>query len=190
MIIQIRGTSGSGKTTAMRTVMDLLSRQTYVQIGRIEGRRNPLYYHWISAKLSVSVLGSYESTCGGVDTIHGYDQLQSLVRERSDCGHVLMEGILLSEDVKQTLAMNERLCTADEPLRVIFLNTPLDVCLERVRKRRAEAGNDKPLNETNTRNRVDTIQRARARLETAGVLCRSAACSQVPRLVLSWLKGA
>lgn len=180
----------------MRVVMELLKSQTYVQIGRAQGRRNPLYYHWTSAKLSVSVLGSYESTCGGVDTIHGYDQLQALVRERVDVGHVVMEGLLLSEDVKQTLVMVAWQRTRgayrsplDRETRVIFLNTPVDVCLERVRKRRAEAGNEKPLNESNTRNRVATIERARGKLEASGILCRSAACSQVPRLVLNWIKN-
>lgn len=182
MIIQIRGTSGSGKTTAMRAIMKAIAPVGgTLNAVFVKGRRNPLYYHF----KGISVLGSYASTCGGVDTIHGYDQLQELVKERIESGgHVLMEGLLLSEDAKQTIQMN----TLGAELRVIYLTTPLETCLERIRGRREKKGNDKPLNVENTTRRVGVIERSRVRLEEAGILCRSASDNQTPRLVLNWLR--
>lgn len=193
MIIQIRGTSGSGKTTAMRAIMEALPKLTKnpIEPQYVEGRRNPLYY---TDGGCVSILGSYESTCGGVDTIHGYEQLQKLVKERvEDGGHVLMEGLLLSEDSKQTIQMSHiwREIGREEgfaELRVIYLTTPLETCLERIRGRREKKGNDKPLNVENTTRRVGVIERSRVRLEEAGILCRSASDNQTPRLVLNWLR--
>ncbi len=185
MIVQIRGTSGSGKTTAMRKIMERLPLEpTY-----INGRRNPIYY----VGGGVAVLGSYSATCGGVDSIHSYDELQSLVRGLQDFNqYILMEGLLLSEDTKQTLIMNERLRTAHPDrnageMRVIFLNTPLETCLQRVQGRREAKGNDKPLNPLNTSKRVATINRARTRLETEGVKCFPLHPDQVPGVVLKWL---
>jgi thymidylate kinase len=178
MIVQIRGTSGSGKTTVMRKVLERLNVCGHMTLNR----RHPLYYHqhWPTV---VSILGSYENTCGGCDTIKGYDALMSLARERADAGHVLMEGLLLSEDTKQTL-----LHLASRDLRVIFLNTPIETCLERVRGRREAKGNDKPLDPTLTVNRVRTIERARVKLEEAGVYCRTLSGNQAPAVILNWIK--
>jgi hypothetical protein len=147
----------------------------------INGRRNPIYY----VGSDVAVLGSYSATCGGVDSIHGYDQLQLLVEGLVGTYHVLMEGLLLSEDTKQTLKMSR--LGGGQSLKVIFLNTPLETCLQRVQGRRAAKGNDKPLNPKNTSNRVRTITRARAKLELEGIECFSLHPDQVPGVVLKWL---
>lgn len=151
----------------------------------VKGKRNPLYY---ATKPSpsypvVSVLGSYVSTCGGADTIHGHEALFSLIRERAEVGHVLVEGLLLSEDVKHTSTLPR------DTVRAIFLATPLPVCLERIKGRRMARGNDKPLNPKNTENRVATIERARARLENMGYDCRTATADQAPRLILNWIRN-
>lgn len=179
MIIQVRGTSGCGKTTVVRTVMNLLGGQPKVlKPIYVPERKRPLYY----TDGRISVIGSYENPCGGCDTISGYITLVSLVREQVRQGPVLMEGLLLSEDVKNTLTLPR------ERLRILFLNTPLDVCLDRIKARRKAKGNDKPLSETNTANRVKTIARARTRLEEAGIDCRTTTCDQAPKLILQWLR--
>jgi hypothetical protein len=163
----------------MRTVMNLLGgfpavlRPIY-----IPGRKKPFYY----TDGRVSVLGHYESPCGGCDTIHGYETLISLARIQAEQGPVLMEGLLLSEDVKNSLTLPR------EALRVLFLDTQVSTCLERIKARRAVRGNDKELNPANTTNRVGTISRARARLEAAGVACQTVTCDQAPRLIYEWVK--
>jgi hypothetical protein len=72
-------------------------------------------------------------------------------------------------------------------VRVLFLVTDIEECIRRVKKRRKDAGNDKPLNEKNTRNRVATIERARVKLTEAGVYCRRATVEQAPKIILNWL---
>ena len=183
LIVQIRGTSGAGKTTAMRKIIAELAKTTPRPLEiRAEGKKRPVSYGYGS----IAVVGAYtEATCGGCDTISGYKLLFDVVNQRIKEGYksILMEGLLLSEDVKNTLTLPV------ESLRIIFLTTPIETCLDRVGQRRKAKGNEEPLNPTNTRNRVETILRARRRLEDAGVKCISASGDQAPGIVLRWLKG-
>lgn len=177
MIIQIRGTSGSGKSTAMRHVLDGLEWQAEYR----PGRKKPLYYRSLNAPCRVVVLGHYDSLYGGCDTIGSarvvYELTQELVG-RFDV--VLQEGLLLSEDVKWTTQMKD--------VRAIFLVTPLVQCLNWITERRGKVGNDKPLNPQNTTNRVKTIERARVKLTEAGVDVRRASADQTPRIIQNWIQ--
>lgn len=196
MIVQTRGTSGSGKSTAMRSVMGLMGDWQAVHH---DGRKQPLYYRSCSDWPRTFVLGHYESACGGCDTIGSaravYDLIKELTGRESEGVHVtddvgaprpvvLCEGLLLSEDVKWTTKLKEE----GHDVRVIFLTTPQEQCLDQVRSRRKEAGNNKPLNEANTVNRIPVIERARRRLDEAGVSVRRASARQVPDIILTWLR--
>lgn len=180
MIIQLRGTSGSGKTTAMRKVMTDLGHWQAIHAPE---RKQPLYY-FCRALPHVLVLGHYEAACGGCDNIGSAAKVYELAAgfHSAEPGRVILcEGLLLSEDTKWSLQMPD--------LRVIFLTTPVERCLENIRKRRAAAGNEKPLSESNTRNRVATIERARLKLSEAGkIVCRASA-DQAPRIVLKWIRN-
>jgi len=189
LIIQIRGTSGSGKTHAMRATMSLLSGGAAWMGVRTEVRRQPLYYinnYAAIRKLPfTAVLGHYESACGGCDNIGSaarvYELLTTLAVANPQWSF-LCEGLLLSEDVKWTSQLPD--------VRVIFLTTPLETCIAQIEKRRKEAGNEKPLNRKNTENRVAVIERARLRLEEAGAYCVRAQVSQVPHIIQRWLGEA
>lgn len=178
MIVQVRGTSGSGKSTVMRAVMMAMGDWQSVQI---TGRKRPLYYLSASEWPLTAVLGHYESPCGGCDTVGSaaavYDLIQKVVA--NGAVNVLCEGLLLSEDVKWSSQLPD--------LKVIFLTTPLERCLRQIECRRATVGNDKPLNPDNTANRVAVIERARVKLLDRGITCRRASPEQAPRLIMEWL---
>ena len=163
----------------------------------VPGRKKPLYYQLNNAQRpdlpSVRVLGHYEATCGGCDNIGSaasvYDLIHtiySLPPRHGGLGlgcHILCEGLLLSEDTKWTKSL-------DVPTNIIFLTTPVETCLERVRGRRKEAGNEKELNPANTTNRVAVIERARLKLvdlDPRRVVCRRASSEQAPGIILQWL---
>lgn len=182
MIIQIRGTSGSGKSTAMKKIMTpaYLSLPTIWEPVYREGRKKPLYYR----QDNTVVLGHYESPCGGVDTIGSARAYRELIGTLSvDIEHIFGEGLLLSEDVKWTTELS-----SSYEVRVVFLTTPLGRCLDNIRKRRAEVGNEKELNVTNTENRVGVIERARLKLISNGVPCYRASANQAPGMILKWLR--
>jgi hypothetical protein len=186
VIIQVRGTSGSGKTTVMNRLMMLLG--PYQPIHK-DGRKKPLYYRFRSTPYPL-VLGHYESPCGGCDTIGSaravYDLIADLRKDdpTGDRPPILCEGLLLSEDVKWTTALAEW-----EEVRCVFLTTPLDTCLAQIGERRKAAGNESDVNPLNTTNRVATIARARTKLDAAGVTCVRASARQAPYLIRTWLTG-
>jgi hypothetical protein len=180
LVVQIRGTSGSGKTTAVRSVMETTGDWSAV---RAPGRKRPLYYLSASEWPPTAVLGHYETPTGGCDTVGSaravYELIQSLP---PTVENVLCEGLLLSEDVKWSSRLPS--------LRVLFLTTPAGECLEHVKSRREARGNLTELDPHNTVNRVGVIERARVKLISAGVVCRRCSARQAPGLILNWLREA
>jgi hypothetical protein len=78
-------------------------------------------------------------------------------------GHVFYEGLLGSEYYGRIGKVSEQF--RDRHV-FAFLDTPLQVCLDRVQARRLAKGNTKPLNTANTVGRVAKIERLKVRLET------------------------
>lgn len=173
MVIQIRGTSGSGKTTVMRDVMAQYTWKPHY----CSGRKNPLYY----TNDHIILLGHYENICGGCDTIGSarevFELLQSVATGKE---LVLCEGLLLSEDVKWSSQIDD--------LKALFLTTSIQECLDRIGNRRREAGNNTPLKPRNTVQRAKTIERARRRLLTSGAVCRRCTSEQAPRIITKWIR--
>lgn len=187
MIIQIRGTSGSGKSTIVRKVMDHYSRQESIYM---EGRKQPLAYNMRGRKgtgYRTYILGHYEIPTGGADTLSnkGNEWITNHILEKSQDSHILYEGLMMSGGTKQSFIMYKNV---KELLHIIFLNTPLDVCLDSVRQRRLARGNIDPLNPKTT---TDTHRKSKnyyKKLKDAGVnaesLSREEAYSRVLELLL------
>lgn len=184
MIIQIRGTSGSGKSTVMQTVMRAFPVGcTRWEPKMVEGRKRPLYYR----RGNVIVLGHYEIACGGCDTIGSVPQVFAELAKLPPDKTVLCEGLLLSEDVIWSVKAN-----ADNVVKCLFLTTPVAECLRRVDARQKEAGRtptDPARVVRKLSKRVETIERARKRLVQAGVECRRCTSEQAPGIVLGWLQN-
>lgn len=183
MIIQIRGTSGSGKTSVMREVMKHFSwEKVYVP-----KRKKPLYYR----HNGIVVMGHYEdSACGGCDTIGSAPQVWKEIQKLDpvEASVVLCEGLLLSEDVKWATVMHEEEDEGGPGLRIVYLTTPVEECLRRIQKRRDAVGNTKPLNPLNTTRRVGVIEKSRLKLLAEGVDCRRCSSEQAPRIIMKWLR--
>lgn len=157
MILNIRGTSGSGKTTLVR---HLMKKWGPGEPHFVEGRKRPLYYGFGNEKARVWLLGSYETTCGGCDTISGADFTFDLVRKLAATGHVVFEGLLLSGEVRRIAELSE-----DFPVAVIALSTTLEKCLEQVNARRyARNSALPPVKEANTASKYRTVARSMHRL--------------------------
>ena len=170
MILQIRGNSGSGKTTLIKKAM-----KNYRWDGvYVERRKKPLYYR----SGGVVLLGHYEdSACGGCDTLSNVRHVCELI-DTLDYDLLIAEGLLLSEDVKWTTQLK-----TDHDKLFVFLATPFDECLRRIRKRREAAGNFKPLSLKHTTRRIQTIGSAHRRLSAAGYRCIRRHTSQALTIV-------
>ncbi len=138
VIINPRGTSGSGKTELVRRILAQYGwrrRADFAGAGGVEfiyreGRRRPFGYrlgHPLGGR-PLAVVGHYEVTSGGCDTIRAADGgLEEIMRRAADyavTGHdVLIEGQRLSSEYERSaeLARSHR-------LHILRLTTPLDRC--------------------------------------------------------------
>lgn len=203
MILNVRGTSGSGKSTAVRAVMNLAIEEA-AKTGRLgvvremaqagfdpkrlnKKRKNPLLYRCNFDPHVVSVLGSYEADCGGCDSLPSYEVTFGLVRAEHDAGnHVLLEGLLLSHDKKQFTALWEHLRAQGkgEQLVILELTETLGTCLNSVRERRARKGADPEFNTANTERRYKEVVSSCKQLEERGIsVVRVTRAAAVPTII-------
>lgn len=148
MIINVRGGSGSGKSTVIRSVMEHYDLRIP---HHVEGRKQPLWYDcWISDEAydaerpDLRVLGHYETPCGGCDTISknpgdpdekAMAFIHGLIREADDAGlNVLYEGVILTTILGELPQLHEE----GRPIVVINLTSDLETCLLGISARRVE----------------------------------------------------
>jgi len=183
MIVQIRGTSGAGKSTVMKSVMEKLGE---FEPRYFKGRKNPVWYlrPSLEGTRPIVVLSHYESPCAGCDVLGSsrivYEILEMLDLRKYD---ILCEGLMLSEDVKWTSKLTETIT------HLYYLTTDIEVCIDRIKKRREEKGNDKPLDEGNTRRRFGVIERTRTKFEFTPVHCYRVSQNQATKKIVRRLLG-
>lgn len=183
MIIQLRGTSGSGKSHIMRSVLGQLRNKTKWYE---PGRKQPLGYGGWFDNRHIAIPGHYETPCGGCDTIPDLTKVfDTVLNAVAGSPIVLFEGLLASEDTRRTLELRDTI--APELFRVINIITPIEDCLAGIQQRRDARGDVRPLKPDNTVNRVRTINRACAKLRDAGMEVYEADRERASQLVFTWL---
>lgn len=161
MIINLRGTHGSGKTTLVRKVMAQFRKCRPVFI---EGRRHPIGY---VCDKRVFVVGHYEGDAsGGCDTVPKVDLMFDMIRKYADRGyHVLFEGILAQHSATRILELRDE----GYRVRIVQLNIPIKRAIRSVKDRRRRRGNAKPLDPTNVIREARTITTSARRLRDEGI---------------------
>lgn len=161
MIVKLHGNSGSGKTTLARMLM---------RMGDVKSLGNPKRPEAYQINIPnwsdfLFILGPYTNTCGGLDSIGTWREAADLLHRYQSQGHVFYEGLLASTYYGSFGKETERY--GDEHI-FAFMDTPLELCIQRIKARRLAAGNTKPLNEDNTRNREKPINNVRIKCENLG----------------------
>ncbi len=149
MIINIRGTHGSGKSTV---VHQLIERYSASAVG--DNPKKPIGYRMNTPFGGLHVVGSYRTACGGCDGIQPYARIWPLVVEAATWGHVVFEGALVSSSYGSIGRSSE---VYGDDFVFAILDTPLEVCIERIRKRREAKGNMKPLDPKNTASKYKSV---------------------------------
>jgi len=190
-LVNIRGTSGSGKSTAVRSIMERAdSVDPFLADPAVFGkkRKNPLFYLCqFKGHPDVAVLGHYGADCGGLDTLPSYAFITELIRTRySEGQHVIFEGLLLSHDTKQVLGLWDWLGKKD--FTVLELTETVETCVQSVRDRRARKGQPPEFNTNNTVRRHGEVIRACSKLEAAGVPVRRISRAECVPTVLELLE--
>jgi ABC-type dipeptide/oligopeptide/nickel transport system ATPase component len=173
MILKLAGTSGSGKSSLIRALMKLWKFTPETWPGKLKVKQ-------YTAKVApgeplsivydrVVVLGDYTTPCGGMDGVSDKNDRHA------------MTAAYASKKFKRTLVLAEGLLYGGvygvtEGLGVLseekssglwtyaFMNTPIEVCLERVKARRLARGVTKPMNPKNTTDKHRCIVCVEARV--------------------------
>ncbi len=190
MIINIRGTSGSGKSTIVRAVMETyrngvggVVHPVYdLDDQGVKIRKQPLYCLLRAEGLpNLTIIGHYETACGGCDTINRMEDIFDLVREAHSRGdNVLFEGLLISADMKRTMKLH----LDGLPLHIIALDVPLDDCFAGIMARReakaSKSGKEPRPEGPNTRaNLLSKWKGTKQAIKKMGDF--GVACSELPR---------
>jgi hypothetical protein len=160
VILNIRGTFGSGKSTIVTEIMRRYPSRVHAHEPDPPGKRRrtpkPAGYRvdvpWLRRPLLV--VGPYKTACGGCDGIQPYTLIWPRVVEYAAAGHVLFEGAMVSSSYGT-------IGRASEPLGhefvFGFMDTPLEECIRRVRRRRAARGDVRPLDDTAIRGKYRNV---------------------------------
>ena len=182
-ILRISGTFGSGKTTAAR---DFLA-YPHEELRGVDGKTKGYKIEVPGLTAPVFLLGSYHNTCGGCDGIPTQVEIAERALKAHPHGHVLMEGALLSG-----AGLNGAVTKAVEPTGCavyIFLDTPQNECITRVKIRRAAAGNEEPFNPVNLVKKFESVVSTYKALRAAGCTTHLIDHTNIHEPLLGILKG-
>jgi predicted kinase len=166
IIVNLRGTSGSGKSTAVRQFLERYeTSEVKGDDGKVIGYKiivphlaNPLY-----------AIGRYETACGGMDTIKTQQECVDRVMNAYRAGgNVLCEGLMLTGVGDAGTFIRQVGGAVKQNLIIANLDTPVELCIERVKQRRLTAGNEKEFNPENTISKHKQMVSADRRLRAAG----------------------
>ena len=153
-VFNIRSTNGGGKSTLARAFLtggERVNLDLYAAPTKKDPARALPYPGYYSHTLDVLTIGSYETACGGMDkhpagkgfevpinalrwALHHNDP----IKPRS----VICEGVLASGVYGSWAAFDDELQAQGHRLAFVYLHTPAEVCLERIRDRQRAAGKE------------------------------------------------
>jgi len=166
MIINIRGTHGSGKSTLVRRIKELYADVTPTMLA---GRQRPIGYicrpGLDSPMRQLFIPGSYETPTGGCDTISSIEQIFDLVKlyRENQCA-VLFEGIVAQHSAGRLLDLH-----MIHPVKVIALSTTQDECVASVMQRRADRGQTDEFDPKNVIKEFKSVLSSSKRLKNDGL---------------------
>lgn len=175
-ILNIRGTNGSGKSTAVRLLMERLGKPTR----KIGFDNKEAGYFWKLPDTSLSVLGKYTTACGGLDASFSHpgaaDDVIFCLNELVRDGNVVAEGVVAmgSYGIGRLQRFAENQKSLGNNVIFALMDTPLETCIARCQQRRAEKAaakgkEPKPLDPTNLKSKWDSNHKDLAKLKTLGL---------------------
>lgn len=147
IVVKIGGCNGSGKTSMVRALIALVKAEPYV--AKLGDKRPTGYY----AKNSrTRILGSYETECGGMDTIGNKEEIRALLHNCVDSlpnEVIIFEGLITGKTYGYIGELSERKEQKGSWIYA-FMDTPFDICVDRVNQRRTARGTDTPVSAERT----------------------------------------
>jgi hypothetical protein len=187
-VVAIKGTNGSGKSTAVRALIDHLGKQSILRVNSKEAGYRCKYEDG-----SLFVLGKYKTAaCGGLDSSFSYggaaDDLLLCIDKLAPQGHVCCEGVIAiaSYGHQRMTRFAEKLKRRGHRMIFARIDTPAELCVERVKRRRLEAGNVKPFNPEGLLHKYESILKSQEKLRQAGYDVRILPHEEPLQTLLRW----
>lgn len=154
VVVNFRGTSGSGKTFAARRIMELYPRSER-SWATVMGKTRQMGHLLMNEEgvVRAVAMGKYDGAkCGGCDSMSwkgaANDICAEVVRVHRGGYDVILEGLMVSS--WGTGRLRQLSMDVGGRLHVLQLNTSLSACLSAVADRRRERGDERPLDPKNT----------------------------------------
>jgi predicted ABC-type ATPase len=188
-IVAIKGTNGSGKSTVVRALIAHLGKQATLRFNSKEAGYRCKYEDG-----SLFVLGKYKTACGGLDSSFSYggaaDDLLFCINKLAAQGHVCCEGVIAitSYGHDRMTRFADKLKRKGHRMIFAYIDTPAELCIERVMKRRREAGNAKPFDPAKLLDKYRSILKSQEQLREAGYDARILPHEEPLQTLLRWFE--
>lgn len=138
MILDIRGTNGSGKSYIVHHILKKF--ECVPIIDKCDGSNKVIIGYWCE-NLQLAIVGRYTTECGGCDTIKTAQGIEDRLRDFAErYPNVLLEGLMVSH----TFGRYNKIARDIGNYYFLFLTTSLSKCIARIKGRRYRKGNRKP----------------------------------------------
>lgn len=152
VIIKLGGVNGSGKTSVATALIDATNPEV-LPYQLASGKTTELRRGHHNG-VPVFILGKYATACGGMDTISDKEDRYQMIAEvasRRGGAIIFFEGLITGKTYGALGALSETHLKAKRARWLYaFMDTPFDVAADRVRQRRAVAGNHAPFDPERT----------------------------------------
>jgi energy-coupling factor transporter ATP-binding protein EcfA2 len=189
-VVAIKGTNGSGKSTVVRALITHLGKQSILRVNSKEAGYRCNYEDG-----SLFVLGKYKTAaCGGLDSSFSYggaaDDLFLCIDKLAPQGHVCCEGVIAitSYGHDRVARFADKLRRKGHRMIFAHIDTPAELCIERVKQRRMEVGNAKPFNPEKLLEKYDSILKSQEKLKQAGYDARILPHEEPLQTLLRWFE--
>ena len=164
-ILDIRASHGGGKSWLVHRMLQEYGNEPILDGKTVLGHKMP--------KINGVAVGPYTKVCGGCDAINLVEEASRRVilwSQQFITGIIVFEGIRVAHTFQRYHDLAHRLESEGHKYKFLFLDTPLEVCIERVKARRLARGNEKPLDPKNIAKDYHNIwERVRGKCVVAGL---------------------
>jgi hypothetical protein len=178
MMIFLRGTNGSGKSTIVRTVMENYEKITTLKYPKHMDKKVPMGYICSHNHRKLFIPGHYQIANGGIDTMPNLEFAYQMISKYHKSGlDTLGEGKNFNDGIQRIVTLHSK----NFDVKVLFIDHPLLACIDAVKER------GHSINHNTIVRLADKCEKEYASMRRIGVPCVSLPRAEALDQVKQWL---